>query len=69
MTRDLLKSETCSTEILELKFEWGVPDLGNKFTTLEELLKDLRELLTKKNPFTLDDGSNPDQLEKLQEFS
>nr|ACE77695.1 Zinc finger protein ZPR1 (predicted) [Sorex araneus] len=42
--------------------------LGGKFTTLEGLLKDIRELVTK-NPFTLGDSSNPDRAEKLQEFS
>uniref|UniRef100_A0A2I2Z345 Zinc finger ZPR1-type domain-containing protein n=1 Tax=Gorilla gorilla gorilla TaxID=9595 RepID=A0A2I2Z345_GORGO len=57
MTRDLLKSETCSVEIPECKF-----------TTLEGLLKDIWELVTK-NPFTLGDSSNPGQTERLQEFS
>ncbi|XP_058302560.1 zinc finger protein ZPR1 isoform X1 [Hylobates moloch] len=68
MTRDLLKSETCSVEIPELEFELGMAVLGGKFTTLEGLLKDIRELVTK-NPFTLGDSSNPGQMEKLQEFS
>ncbi|XP_004604767.2 zinc finger protein ZPR1 [Sorex araneus] len=68
MTRDLLKSETCSVEIPELEFELGMAVLGGKFTTLEGLLKDIRELVTK-NPFTLGDSSNPDRAEKLQEFS
>ncbi|XP_042763224.1 zinc finger protein ZPR1 isoform X1 [Panthera pardus] len=68
LTRDVLKSETCSVEIPELEFELGMAVLGGKFTTLEGLLKDIRELVTK-NPFTLGDSSNPDQMEKLQEFS
>ncbi|XP_037361522.1 zinc finger protein ZPR1 [Talpa occidentalis] len=68
MTRDLLKSETCSVEIPELEFELGMAVLGGKFTTLEGLLKDIRELVTK-NPFTLGDSSSPGQTEKLQEFS
>nr|XP_031526334.1 zinc finger protein ZPR1 isoform X2 [Vicugna pacos] len=68
MTRDLLKSETCSVEIPELEFELGMAVLGGKFTTLEGMLKDIRELVTK-NPFTLGDSSNPGQTEKLQEFS
>ncbi|KAK2099506.1 hypothetical protein P7K49_020854 [Saguinus oedipus] len=68
MTRDLLKSETCSVEIPELEFELGMAILGGKFTTLEGLLKDIRELVTK-NPFTLGDSSSPGQTEKLQEFS
>ncbi|KAM9258012.1 LOW QUALITY PROTEIN: zinc finger protein ZPR1-like [Cariama cristata] len=35
MTRDILKSETCSVEIPELEFELGMGALGGKFTTLE----------------------------------
>ncbi|XP_021552038.1 zinc finger protein ZPR1 isoform X1 [Neomonachus schauinslandi] len=68
LTRDVLKSETCSVEIPELEFELGMAILGGKFTTLEGLLKDIQELVTK-NPFTLGDSSNPGQMEKLQEFS
>ncbi|XP_054580868.1 zinc finger protein ZPR1 [Eptesicus fuscus] len=68
MTRDLLKSETCSVEIPELEFELGMAIFGGKFTTLEGLLKDIRDLVTK-NPFTLGDSSNPGKMDKLQEFS
>ncbi|XP_032724441.1 zinc finger protein ZPR1 [Lontra canadensis] len=68
LTRDVLKSETCSVEIPELEFELGMAVLGGKFTTLEGLLRDIQELVTK-NPFTLGDSSNPGQMEKLQEFS
>ncbi|CAK6448748.1 unnamed protein product [Pipistrellus nathusii] len=68
MTRDLLKSETCSVEIPELEFELGMAIFGGKFTTLEGLLKDIRDLVIK-NPFTLGDSSNPGKMGKLQEFS
>ncbi|XP_042656348.1 zinc finger protein ZPR1 isoform X1 [Tyto alba] len=67
MTRDVLKSETCSVEIPELEFELGMGALGGKFTTLEGLLKDIRELV-ERNPFTLGDSSTPRQTGKLQEF-
>ncbi|TFK01987.1 obscurin [Platysternon megacephalum] len=67
MTRDLLKSETCSVEIPELEFELGMGALGGKFTTLEGLLKDIRDLIVK-NPFTLGDSSTPSRGEKLQAF-
>ncbi|PKU29195.1 hypothetical protein llap_20501 [Limosa lapponica baueri] len=67
MTRDVLKSETCSVEIPELEFELGMGALGGKFTTLEGLLKDIRELV-ERNPFTLGDSSAPSKAEKLQEF-
>ncbi|XP_009864358.1 PREDICTED: zinc finger protein ZPR1, partial [Apaloderma vittatum] len=70
MTRDVLKSETCSVEIPELEFELGMGALGGKFTTLEGLLKGLRGLGTgvERNPFTLGDSSTPSKTEKLQEF-
>ncbi|KAM6295752.1 zinc finger protein ZPR1 [Aegotheles albertisi] len=67
MTRDVLKSETCSVEIPELEFELGMGALGGKFTTLEGLLKDIRELV-ERNPFTLGDSSAPGRAGKLQEF-
>ncbi|KAM9250303.1 LOW QUALITY PROTEIN: zinc finger protein ZPR1-like [Cariama cristata] len=67
MTRDILKSETCSVEIPELEFELGMGALGGKFTTLEGLLKDIRDLV-ERNPFTLGDSSTPSKTEKLQEF-
>ncbi|RMB91941.1 hypothetical protein DUI87_31469 [Hirundo rustica rustica] len=67
MSRDILKSETCSVEIPELEFELGMGALGGKFTTLEGLLKDIRDLV-EKNPFTLGDSSTPSRTGKLQEF-
>ncbi|NXI99212.1 ZPR1 protein, partial [Psophia crepitans] len=67
MTRDILKSETCSVEIPELEFELGMGALGGKFTTLEGLLKDIAELV-ERNPFSLGDSSAPSRAEKLQEF-
>ncbi|NXL76207.1 ZPR1 protein, partial [Leptocoma aspasia] len=62
-----LQSETCSVEIPELEFELGMGALGGKFTTLEGLLKDIRDLV-EKNPFTLGDSSTPSRTGKLQEF-
>ncbi|KAJ7426866.1 zinc finger protein ZPR1 [Willisornis vidua] len=67
MTRDILKSETCSVEIPELEFELGMGALGGKFTTLEGLLKDIRDLV-ERNPFTLGDSSTPSRTGKLQGF-
>ncbi|XP_023690787.1 zinc finger protein ZPR1 isoform X2 [Paramormyrops kingsleyae] len=68
MTRDLLKSETCCILIPELEFELGMAALGGKFTTLEGLLKDIRELIVSKNPFTCGDSSTPERTEKLEIF-
>ncbi|XP_075298467.1 zinc finger protein ZPR1 isoform X2 [Opisthocomus hoazin] len=67
MTRDVLKSETCRVEIPELEFELGMGALGGKFTTLEGLLRDIRELV-ERNPFTLGDSPVPSKAEKLRDF-
>lgn len=68
MTRDLLKSETCSVIIPELEFELGMGALGGKFTTLEGLLKDIKDLIVSKNPFLCGDSSSSDRVEKLKLF-
>ncbi|CAJ0963559.1 unnamed protein product [Ranitomeya imitator] len=81
LTRDLLKtshlyednaffpqSDTCSVKIPELEFELGMGALGGKFTTVEGILKDIRDLVVDKNPFTLGDSTTSDRKAKLQEF-
>ncbi|XP_051788222.1 zinc finger protein ZPR1 isoform X2 [Erpetoichthys calabaricus] len=68
MSRDLLKSETCRILIPELDFELGMAALGGKFTTLEGLLKDIKDLIVEKNPFTAGDSCTKDKVEKLQAF-
>ncbi|XP_069005928.1 zinc finger protein ZPR1 [Embiotoca jacksoni] len=68
MTRDVLKSETCGVLIPELEFELGMGALGGKFTTLEGLLKDIKDLTISRNPFVCGDSSTTDRMEKLQQF-
>lgn len=68
MTRDVLKSETCSVLIPELEFELGMAAVGGKFTTLEGLLKDIKDLIVSKNPFVCGDSSMTDRVQKLSEF-
>ncbi|XP_067288848.1 zinc finger protein ZPR1 [Pseudorasbora parva] len=68
MSRDLLKSETCSVLIPELEFDLGMAALGGKFTTLEGLLKDIKDLIVSKNPFMCGDSFTADRAEKLQLF-
>ncbi|XP_034021770.1 zinc finger protein ZPR1 [Thalassophryne amazonica] len=68
MTRDVLKSETCSVAIPELDFEMGMGAVGGKFTTLEGLLKDIKDLIVSKNPFVCGDSSTADQVDKLKAF-
>lgn len=68
MTRDVLKSETCSVQIPELEFELGMAAVGGKFTTLEGLLKDIKDLIVSKNPFVSGDSSISNRVQKLSEF-
>ncbi|XP_012736803.2 zinc finger protein ZPR1 [Fundulus heteroclitus] len=68
MTRDVLKSETCSVLIPELEFELGMGALGGKFTTVEGLLRDIKDLTVSKNPFMCGDSSTADRVQKLAAF-
>uniref|UniRef100_A0A8C5FTU5 Zinc finger ZPR1-type domain-containing protein n=1 Tax=Gadus morhua TaxID=8049 RepID=A0A8C5FTU5_GADMO len=68
MSRDLLKSETCGILIPELEFELGMAAVGGKFTTLEGLLTNIKDLIVSKNPFLCGDSSTSDRSEKLQQF-
>ncbi|CAL1609147.1 unnamed protein product [Knipowitschia caucasica] len=68
MSRDVLKSETCGVLIPELDFELGMAAVGGKFTTLEGLLKDIKDLIVDKNPFISGDSGASDTLAKLREF-
>ena len=60
MSRDVLKSETCSMSIPELDFEVGAGTLGGKFTTLEGLLVSMKDQLIGQNPLSCGDSALPD---------
>ncbi|KAK9528551.1 hypothetical protein VZT92_012704 [Zoarces viviparus] len=68
MTRDVLKSETCNIAIPELEFELGMGAVSGKFTTLEGLLTDIKDLVVSKNPFICGDSGVTDRVEKLNAF-
>ncbi|KAM7006141.1 zinc finger protein ZPR1 [Tautogolabrus adspersus] len=68
MSRDVLKSETCAILIPELELELGMGALGGKFTTLEGLLKDIKDVTCSKNPFISGDSCSTDRMQKLREF-
>lgn len=57
MSRDVLKSETCSMSIPELDFEVGSGTLGGKFTTLEGLLSAMKDQLIGHNPLICGDSA------------
>nr|CAG4646285.1 EOG090X06TU [Macrothrix elegans] len=69
MTRDVLKSETCSLFIPELDFEVGAGTLGGKFTTLEGLLLAIQEQLTTQNPLFCGDSATTDVKERMAQFN
>lgn len=69
MTRDVLKSETCGILIPELEFELGMAVVSGKFTTLEGLLKDIKDVIVSKNPFVSGDSSTSERTERLKEFA
>nr|CAG4641721.1 EOG090X06TU [Eurycercus lamellatus] len=69
MSRDVLKSETCSLSIPELDFEVGAGTLGGKFTTLEGLLVAMKEQLTGHNPLVCGDSATSTVKERMEQFN
>ena len=67
MSRDVLKSDTCSIAIPELDFEMGGMSVGGKFTTLEGLLTDILEQV-EKNSLWGGDAAAPDVAERMKVF-
>ncbi|XP_075881209.1 zinc finger protein ZPR1 [Nelusetta ayraudi] len=69
MSRDVLKSETCGVLIPELEFELGMAVVSGKFTTLEGLLTDIKDVIVTRNPFVSGDSTTSDRMERLNEFA
>jgi zinc finger protein len=70
LSRDVLKSGTCSLEIPSLQFEVGAQTMVAKFTTIEGLLKDSLENLMTHNPFVIATDGAPEQVkEKFKVFN
>jgi len=68
MSRDVLKSQTCSLEIPELEFEMGGAALGGKFTTLEGLMLNVMEEIEKNSVWGGSDAVAPDVNQRLEKF-
>merc|ERR1719221_2000073 len=68
MTRDVLKSETCSIIIPELEFEMGGHAIGSRFTTIEGLMNNVMENILQNSFWGGGDGLAPDIAEKLEKF-
>merc|ERR1712211_55599 len=67
MSRDVLKSDTCSIAIPELDFEMGGMSVGGKFTTLEGLLTDILDQV-ERNSLWSGDAAAPDVVERMKDF-
>ncbi len=68
MNRDLLKSDSATLEIPEIEFFMNAGTLGDKFTTIEGILKDLRENLDNFSPFTFGDSETKDKAQRMKEL-
>jgi zinc finger protein len=68
MSRDVLKSETCSIAIPELEFEMGGHALGGRFTTLEGLMNNVLESIEQNSVWGGGDGVAPDINERMTKF-
>lgn len=68
LNRDLLKSDTASFEIPEIDFYMNAGTLGDKFTTIEGLLKDLRDNLDQVSPFQGGDSETASKARAMTEL-
>ncbi|XP_013787788.1 zinc finger protein ZPR1-like, partial [Limulus polyphemus] len=68
MTRDILKSETCSIEIPELVLEVGAGTLGGRFTTIEGLLNNIKDQLNEDSPLIQGDSADTSMKQRLDKF-
>jgi len=69
LTRDVLKSETCTLKIPELDFEAQLTSNGGKFTTVEGLLEAIKEQLLTGNPFVMGDSASSEIKSKMVAFT
>ena len=67
LKREVLKSDSAGISIPEIELEMMPGTLGGKYTTVEGLLKDIYEQLSKVNPFSIGDSS-PDQIGQMNRF-
>ncbi|CAG8648783.1 24805_t:CDS:2, partial [Gigaspora rosea] len=68
LSRDILKSETCSLLIPEIELELRSGTLGGRFTTVEGLLRQVYEELQEKVPFVSGDGAQQERKASFEKF-
>ena len=66
LNRDLLKSDSCTLEIPDIEFHMNAGTLGDKFTTIEGILKDTRENLDNISPFSYGDSETKDKAGRMK---
>ncbi|XP_055373193.1 zinc finger protein ZPR1 [Condylostylus longicornis] len=67
LSRDILKSETCSMSLLEFDCHVGPAALGGRFTTIEGILCGMKEQL-QGNTIPFRDSADEETKEKLNQF-
>lgn len=65
--RDVVKSDTCSINIPELNLQVGGGILGGKYTTVEGLLLDIKDDLSK-NPFFFGDSVEQSRKDRIKQL-
>lgn len=66
LTLDLVRSDTCLIKVPELELELESTGQG-RYTTVEGLIKGMKEQLSQANPFALGDSSRTDKLKTIIE--
>ncbi|KAK3107474.1 hypothetical protein FSP39_015361 [Pinctada imbricata] len=68
LSRDVLKSETCTFSVPELDFTAQAGTMGGKFTTVEGIFVSIKDQLVGDNPFMTGDSSDGTQINKIRDF-
>ncbi|CAG8519708.1 8083_t:CDS:2 [Dentiscutata erythropus] len=68
LSRDILKSETCSLLIPEIELELRSGTLGGRFTTVEGLFRQVYEELKEKVPFVSGDSAQNERKASFEKF-
>ncbi|KAJ2819062.1 nucleolar zinc-finger protein, partial [Coemansia erecta] len=68
LSRDILKSETSAFNIPELDLDMIAGTLGGRFTTIEGLLRQVHEELSRRIPFLEGDSAVAERRERFLQF-
>lgn len=69
LSRDILKSETCSVSIPEIGLELHQGTLGGRFTTVEGLLSQVKQEMEERVlPFALGDSASPEKASRFKDL-